>query len=695
MKLDPLNISILDPNEYIVRKNALPVTSHAIYETSTKQFHPDGFFSEVIFGQIGSSDRLIRRGYLELRTNIISPYLFKQMMTLKSFYQEVLAGKTYAYLDPETQDLVKTTPDDENGDSGYSFFLSILPKLKFAITDSIKRKDKIALIEKYKDKLITNRFIVLPAGVRDIRETSGRVTPEEINKLYNNLLTLTEALPEKGSDDRIYDAIRYQIQMKVQEIYGYISNLIDGKGGFAQGKYSHRNVALSNRNVITAAIISRTKDSKAPNKFSIDEVEIPLFQAMKGAVPLVTYKLKTGFFDTIFNTQTSTIPLINPSTNVLEYCDISNAELNRFTTSDGIESLINDFRNVEIQMDPATVRVKNEKGKTVGYYLYLVYDTGEDIYICRNHEDIATFMKEVKQPDTTILHRTDLPLNLSEGCTVVGSSVIDVYQRKQETTHDLDIVVSEAIWEQIRNSKDWVKRGIAYHHTGANIDAYYDGFVSSEGYDKWKKDNSIEVDGYSIMTLDALYAHYLANPRLKDKSNYRYLKNRVLDKKNFRPMTWAELFYMATYAALVNKYGTATRQPILRIESIQAYKLHLMSTAPSRIVTLRFTSNFNAGITVPEYPSMTEIVKGSMSVHPATLGRYDGDHDGDVLGLNILLTDEANNAVKDYLDSPISMVDANGSLVYGLGDGRLCKFSLCATSFYDLDRDQSFRDVDN
>ena len=56
----------------------------------------------------------------------------------------------------------------------------------------------------------------------------------------------------------------------------------------------------------------------------------------------------------------------------------------------------------------------------------------------------------------------------------------------------------------------------------------------------------------------------------------------------------------------------------------------------------------------------------------------------DALGLNILMSDEATEDIKKYLESPISMVDANGNLVYGLNDGRIVKFTLFATSWHPL-----------
>ena len=66
MHIPPFNISIIQPDEYISRKNALPVSNHSIFETNTRRFHPEGFFSEAIFGQIGSRDRLVKKRKGEL-----------------------------------------------------------------------------------------------------------------------------------------------------------------------------------------------------------------------------------------------------------------------------------------------------------------------------------------------------------------------------------------------------------------------------------------------------------------------------------------------------------------------------------------------------------------------------------------------------------------------------------------------------
>lgn len=86
----------------------------------------------------------------------------------------------------------------------------------------------------YKDRLFITKMLVLPAGVRDVKVTNGRASSDEINKIYLALLSLAKSLPESGTDDPMYDVIRYQMQQKVMLIYEYIRALMKDKHGFAQ-----------------------------------------------------------------------------------------------------------------------------------------------------------------------------------------------------------------------------------------------------------------------------------------------------------------------------------------------------------------------------------------------------------------------------------------------------------------------------
>lgn len=635
----PFNISIIEPDEYIQRRNILPVTSHAMFEASTSRFHPDGLFSEVIFGQIGSLDRLIRRGFMDLKTKIISPHLFKQLMSLKSYYKDIVAGKEYAIYDPELKDLVKTSKDDVDGETGYSFFVRCLPNLVFQETGSTKRHDKIALLDKYNDRIFMTRFIILPAGVRDVREENGRMAPEEINKIYLGLLSLTQAMPSQDTDDSVFDPIRYQIQMKVQQVYAYIANLIDGKGGYGQSKYAARSVVYSNRNVITASPVSRVVSPESPNKFSIDEVMVPLFQGMKGASPLIVNKLKTIFFEQTFGSQTVTIPLINPQTLGLEYHEVESSEIKKFTTSEGINDIINGFRNPNIHFEPVTVKIKNpsENTKTLTrlqgrYYLHLVYDDGKNIYPFRNLDDFLLFYSREKNYTTEGIEN----LKLIEGfypqeVVILGSTALRAFGMVHYN-QDIDILVSETEMEDIRANSNFEKQenGV-YRHKDGTIDVYNDLILKENNmtFTEYKQKFSIQIDKYFFDKPSHLLEVYTKSNRPKDRGKIQFLKSIVPDLNNIRPLTYVEMCYMAAYAGLRDCYATATRHPILNLEGISIFKVHLVSTSPSRVVTLKRLQDGDDDMNVilPEYPILGSTVKTSMSVHPATLEKYDGKYD--------------------------------------------------------------------
>lgn len=60
------------------------------------------------------------------------------------------------------------------------------------------------------------------------------------------------------------------------------------------------------------------------------------------------------------------------------------------------------------------------------------------------------------------------------------------------------------------------------------------------------------------------------------------------------------------------------------------------------------------------------------------------DYDGDTLSLNILMSDDATEEQRAYADKPLSLVDANGNLIYGLNSCRVTKYQMFLTSWHPL-----------
>lgn len=619
---NPLNVKLLEPESYIKLHTCLPVTNHSIYEASTLKFHPDGFFSEVIFGQMGSNERLIKRGYVDLHTSIITPHMFRQLMTMKSLYKKILAGTAYGKFDSKLKDIVPADETDLNAHTGYSWFISVLPKIKFVETDSQKRKDKVKLINKYRDQLLIQKYIILPAGVRDVRNDDGQIKLDKINKLYFELLSLSNALPDTETDNPIFDVIKYKLQLCVQNIYTFIYSFMQGKGGFAQGKFTRRSVVYGSRNVITASTMSFVKSSDDPRAFNVDEVQTPLLQGMKSMVPIMTYQLKTTYMDQIFSTAATKVPLIDPEDFRLTYANVSYNDTKKFTTSAGINGLINDFRNQEIHFAPVSIEGTDDEGNKKDYYLYMVYDNEDEIYFFR---DLQTFKdgyfarRHFKVPEK-FKEFLEL-LEPFKDKIILKGGIARCFYFEDEDTSDIDLIPIDATTQ-----KEILALG------NSNFDIY----KPSE----WKdvEGKTIEVDGWKIITPEEQMAELKDSTRLKDKYHYKKVKSIAFDMSRVRPLTWVEMFYTAAYAGSYNRHGVVTRHPMLLIENIVPDRIHIQSTNPSRTVMIRSTVESEESQSIyPDYPVMTAKVKVSCSVHPAHLNKYDGDHDGMSLDMDALI----------------------------------------------------------
>lgn len=388
----PLNLNVLDVDEFVRQHDCKRVTSTFIYEPSSRVLKNDGLFSEEIFGQLNSPERLIKFGYIELNCQVFHPVVYSTICKLKRLYGDILARKCYAKFNKEIMDFVACEDTDDGADTGFAFFMEWWPKVDLVKNASVSQNDKIDLLKNTKKTSIITKCLVMPAQIRDVNPDSNRLEPDSINKLYLSLINYTNAMPPEESNSPIYDGIRFSIQKKVAEIYQYIFDMIDGKFGFFQGKYSRRSLALGTRNVLSPALLN-AKSPDDPTQIKINEAGVPLFQGLKMAMPLVVYAAKRTFFNSIFDPSSDQVTLIDPKTLELGYYPITEDEKNKFISSDGIEKLVNLFRDREF-------RFKNVicKSEEKYYYLYLVYDEGNRIYIVRSVTEIKEILSKIHEP---------------------------------------------------------------------------------------------------------------------------------------------------------------------------------------------------------------------------------------------------------------------------------------------------------
>lgn len=384
----PVNINIMDVDAFIKENNVKAVTSMFIKETSTNVFHSSGLFSEEIFGQIGSPERLISFGYIELKTKILHPIIYNNICRLKAIYEDIMASKVYAIFDNDDKDFVKVEEGQPGAKTGYKFFIDNLPKVKFKVNDSLLRTDKINVIEKYRSSMFITKCLVMPAGIRDMHIEDGKPEKNSINSLYTSLIGYASAMSTELGESDIFDAIRFSIQRKVSEIYDFIFEMIDGKYGFFQRKYGSRNLALGTRNVISPASMAAVSPN-SPQFLKSDEVKLPLFQAAKMYLPLCIYNMKLMFFGDVFSQSSDQVSLIDKKTFKMLYQPVDEEEKNKFLSTEGLEKIIDLYRDREFRFKP--VEVYNDDGEA--FYIYMVYDLEDEVIVIRSVSSLIEGLK--------------------------------------------------------------------------------------------------------------------------------------------------------------------------------------------------------------------------------------------------------------------------------------------------------------
>lgn len=361
----PFNISILQPNSELVRTMGR-CTTNEIFESGTNIFNQNGLFSAEIFGPVGSEERDRRFGYIDLNTQIFHPLIFKRLGTLKDLYRGIILGQRYAKWDDEIKDFISSTPAE--GNTGFAFFVEHFKELKLPETGSSLRSLRIRLIEENKDKALHDKYLVLPAGLRDytIAEGSGKGTEDEVNGMYRSLIATSSTISSTsaGRNDPILNAARSSLQKTSEQIFDYFFTVIKGKRGFILGKWASRTVVYGTANVISPMTLSspRVGSGQTPG---INTIQTGMLQTIVAFKPLVEYYLRSGWVGQIFGKQTTQeIYLTDRKTLKRKLVELSAEQRELWTTTEGFNSLVKRFSKKLLRQRPIIID---------GNYIGLVY----------------------------------------------------------------------------------------------------------------------------------------------------------------------------------------------------------------------------------------------------------------------------------------------------------------------------------
>lgn len=359
----PFNISLLKlkPGDLRLMK---PITNLDIFEgPNSSNFHEGGLFSTEIFGRVGDDKRDETFAYIPLKTRVLHPIIFQRLGRLKSLYTEILSGQRYAVWDDKKKDFFAS--DIVDGQTGYQFFMSKWNELRFEPGESEIRKQRIELIYKYREQAVIDNVLVMPAGLRDAEvDNLGRTRKDEINDHYQRLIGISNTIGKTSRNDTdVLNTARWTQQIALNEIYFLIEKMLSGKKGFIQSKWGSRRIMNGTRNVITAMDLSpkNVDDPAAPGP---DNTVLGLWQTSRGALPITKAALKANILAHVFGDAEGQVRLIDKKTLKSEYATISPQTYDRWTTSEGLEKVIESQSMIEARSRPVLVEDR---------YLALVY----------------------------------------------------------------------------------------------------------------------------------------------------------------------------------------------------------------------------------------------------------------------------------------------------------------------------------
>lgn len=361
---------ILDVDKFIKMNQCKEVSNPVFFNGPTPT--EDGLLSNEIFG-ITKAERAGIYAYIDLGGDFIPPLIYKTLLKLNGKIADVVNGTDYFKIDAKG-DLVP----DPDGDTGIDWLKRNFNKIKFKKNDSSSRNKRIDFIEKVKDKMWVNKWIVIPAYYRDVDTKDSGIGVGEINKLYSSLIMASRALKETtGYGLTLNDVTKARVQNILVQIFDWFGNgttingqntpaNLPGKMGLIKRGTLYKTVDYGARLVMSAPDVSG--EDIEDLMVDMDHAALPLAAALCNFKPFILFWLRR-FFENRFAGKLEYPIMINDKESIMvplvdyqiAFSDIElDKQIERF-----IHGYSNRFIPIELPVDKAEFarRVKNKEIK--------------------------------------------------------------------------------------------------------------------------------------------------------------------------------------------------------------------------------------------------------------------------------------------------------------------------------------------
>lgn len=295
-----LKLEIMDVDRFISVNGCEQITNPVFFQRNNVPTD-DGLLSNKIFG-ITKDDRAGIFAYIDLNGWYLDPSCYKTWIRMDRKIKDVIHGiDTYI-----VNDKGEIVPDPK-GKNGVKFLKDNIDKIKFKTTESIKRDIKIQYLEKNKNRMFINKYIVIPPFYRDTNTGKGTVGVSGINTLYRNLILAvigTQTTQDYGFDNS--GVLQGRIQEILLAIYDWFSgnsnstfsNIengigMQGKKGVLRMANMSKTTNYASRMVIAAPELKvETVDDMMVN---LDKTALPLAACLANYRAYILYNVKRFF----------------------------------------------------------------------------------------------------------------------------------------------------------------------------------------------------------------------------------------------------------------------------------------------------------------------------------------------------------------------------------------------------------------
>lgn len=296
-----LHVEPLDVDNFIKVNNLKEITN-PIFFSNNNIPTSDGLLSNEIFG-ISKDDRSNIFAYIHLGGEWFINPIFYDILTKIDQNIALIAHGIDAFKINKDGDIVK----DPDGETGLEWFKDNFKRIKFKPSKSLQRKANIAFVEKFKDRVFIDNFIVIPAFYRDVSTTDRYVGVGDINKLYNSLIMYCRSMKEYDKYGlTIRDTIKGKIQDKMVEIFRYFTrDTVAGKLGLLRRAANSKTTDYSARLVISAPNLK--VENMDDLMVDTDHCSIPLAAAIVNFYPFILSYCRNFFANNFANNSSATV----------------------------------------------------------------------------------------------------------------------------------------------------------------------------------------------------------------------------------------------------------------------------------------------------------------------------------------------------------------------------------------------------